>query len=208
MTASNYITLSEAKEWLGIASTDTTKDTIVTDLIATVSESIDSWTESRFDGPIVVLKEIQDARRQDILLPKGWPLISVQSVRLNTNTDGTGGVEIPATEYDHDDVEIRLRSTQVPQQRAYIALDYTWGYAAVPARVKQATKIGVEGWYRGRARQSVGVTTKAKEGESISFKGAWNGEAGLPIEAVSLLAAFRRIEWPDGAGGQMATRNT
>ena len=87
MTASAYITLNEAKLWLGIELTDTTKDTIISDLIETVSEAIDGWTESRFDGPIVVTNEIHDARRQDILIPRGWPLISVQSVRLNVNTD-------------------------------------------------------------------------------------------------------------------------
>ena len=201
-----YITLNDAKEWLGIPSTDATKDSLITPMIESVAEAINAWTESNFTGPIVKLKEIHDASRQDIILPKGYPLISIQAIWLGVRADGSNGALLDDTNYNFDDVEIRLRLLNLPQQRGYLALDYTWGYATTPERVKLATRISVEGYYRMRIRQAVGVTSKSKEGESINFKASWHAEAGLPIEAVSLLSDFRRIEWPDGAGGEMATR--
>lgn len=206
-----YVTLDDVKGWLGLPLTpDATKDPILARLIKTVEKKIDVWTASVFDEPVVVATppEIQDARRQDIIIPRGYPIISIQALKFGVNADGSGGMEIPATEYNFDEVEIRLRAEgNMPLARGYISIAYTWGYDEVPPDVEQATLIGVEGYYRMRARQSVGVTSKAKEGESVSYKGTWDQEAGLPVEAVGLLSDYRRIEWPDGAGGQMATRN-
>ncbi len=202
-----YITLAEAKAWLGIDLLDITKDTLIDGLIDTVKEAINAWTESDFSGPKVVTNELHDGRRQDVIVPKGYPLISVEQIVLGVNGAGAGGSVLESLGYNYDDVEIRLRYLNMPQQRSYMRVDYTWGYATVPMRVKTASKIAVEGYYRMRARQSVGITSKAKEGESISYKGSWDAEAGLPKEAVSLLADFRRLEWPDGPGGEMSIRN-
>lgn len=206
MAASAYVTRAEAKAYLGLETGNTAYDDLIDDWILVVSEAIDAWTESRFDGPIVVTGEIKEARRQDIIIPKRWPMLSVQQIVLNVLADGTGGSVLPATEYNFDEVEIRLRWLTLPFQRGYLRLDYTWGYAAVPARVKLATKLGVEGYFRMKKSQSVGIKIRSKEGESISFDGAWNQQAGLPGPAVSLLSDFRRIDF-DLGDATIATRN-
>lgn len=205
-----YITLDEAKAWLGIDLPTTTYDAILTDLILVGSEAVNAWTETRFDAPQVINgtnPEIKDVRRQDVIILKNWPIITVDAIYLNVNADGSNGALVQPTEYNYDEVEIRFRWMNMPLQRGYLRVDYTWGYATVPARVKLATKLAVEGYYRMRKSQSVGIKAKSKEGESISFDGAWNKMAGLPEQAVSLLADFRRIDFDMGEGG-LTTRNT
>jgi hypothetical protein len=204
-----YITTSVAAAWLSLPaplSPETT--TLLTDLINTVSECIDAYTETRFDGPQVLTGEIHDAVRNDVIMFENWPVISVQQIVVGVAADGSGGSVVSTDQYNHDESEIRFRFLSLPLQRGYVRLDYTWGYAAVPERVKLATKLGVEGYFRLRARQGVGVTSKSKEGESISYRGAWDAKAGLPTEAIGLLADFRFSEWPAGAKGEMAIRRS
>jgi SRSO17 transposase len=204
-----YITNDEAAKWIGLALPLTAdQDAIITSLIATVSECIDAYTETRFDGAQVKTNELHDAARNDVICFEQWPVISVQAVKVGVGGDGSGGVVVAATEYNFDDSELRFRFLSLPLQRGYVRLDYTWGYATVPERVKQACKIGVEGYWRHRARQAVGIASKSKEGESISYRGTWDAQAGLPKESVSLLADFRFCEWPSGARGEMATRRS
>lgn len=206
----SYITALEAAKWISGITIPLSSDVeqILNDLIATVDEAINAYTETRFDGPQVLANERHDCGRNDIVLFENWPCISVQQVVANVNADGSGGSVIPATEYNYDDAELRFRFQHMPLQRGYLRIDYTWGYAAVPARVKQAAKLGVEAYWRHRARQGVGITSKSKEGESISYRGAWDALSGLPKEATSLLADFRYCEWPAGARGELATRRT
>lgn len=198
------VTLAEVKTWLAI--TDSTQDALLTDLIAAVEDAILDFTETKFELTPVT-NEIHDARRQDTLIPTGWPLASVQAVKLGVNADGTGGDTLAATEYNYDDVAVRLRASYMPLQRGYVRLDYTYGFATVPAKVKLATKLSVEAYYRMRKRGSVGTTSKAKEGESISYDKSWSSSAGLPNEAVALLESYRKVEFPTGPGTAMATRN-
>lgn len=198
-----YVTLSEAKAWLGI--TDTSKDTLITGLITAVSEAIDGWTGTRFDGVQTVTGELHDARRQDVLVPLGYPVIAVTGVTLGVLGDGSGGVALSALDFTYDEVEVKILARNLPQGRAYAKLAYTWGYTTCPERVKLATNLAVEGFLKLRGR--VGVTSKSKEGESISYKTGWDKEAGLPIECVAILSAFRRIDFDFGSGTAMATRN-
>lgn len=202
----DILTLAEAKTYLGIDNTD--KDAILTPMVAAVNASIASWTESAFGAEVVVTNELHDARRQDIFIPDGFPLVSVQQIVTGVDSAGAGGTVLDPEDYSHDSVEVRILRSLVPQARSYVRIDYTYGYADVPPQVKMAAQLGVEGFYRMRERKSVGISSKSKEGESVSYGGgAWNSQAGLPREAVSLLESFRRIDF-GSTKASMATRNT
>jgi uncharacterized phiE125 gp8 family phage protein len=197
-----FITLAEAKAWLGIKDTDTSQDAIVEPLIRSVSESIERYVEVKFEETEVE-NEIHDGRRQDVLIPKGYPLVSVEAVLVNVSSDGSGGTVVDPSLYVVEDECITLR-LHLPQGRGLVRVDYTHGYADVPERVKMATRIGVEAYYRQRDRKTVGVTSKSKEGESVNYQKGWDTKAGLPMESIGLLADFRQLEWPTTT---MATRN-
>ncbi len=205
-----HVTLVEAKKWLKIPDSNTDEDETLTDLIVTVSEAINDWVETSFGEPVVVSAdpgppEIIDGRRQDVIVPQGYPIISVQGVFLGVEANGLNGSALTAADYNFTEEEIRLRLVNAPQGRGLIRVDYTWGYAEVPHRVKTATKIGVEGYFRQRDRKTVGITSKSKEGEHVNYQKGWNTEAGLPNECISLLAGFRRLDF--GAGNEMSVRN-
>lgn len=202
----DYITLAEAKTWLGI--TDTASDAILSDLISVVSEAVDGWCETTFGAAQTKTNELHDGRRQDTLVPKGFPVIGITQIVLGVAADGSGGSVLGTDMYQADESVVRFLFGSLPQVRGYVRVDYTWGYASVPLRVKQAVKIGVEGYWRMRTRQAVGITSRSKEGESINYARTWSQEAGLPAESVGLLKEFRMLEWPSGPGTSMATRNT
>lgn len=214
MTA--YITLAESKTWLGIEDSDTTKDALLTDLITAVDEAINAWTGTRFDGIQTATRELHDARRQDILLPLNGPITGVSAVYMGVNSDGSGGQALDPAGYRFDDTEIAMLYMHMPMQRGLVAITYTWGYASVPARVKLAAKLGVEGYFRMRQNKTVGGVTRsrAKEGESVTYSAGGSGgsrnngwEGGLPPEAINVLSEFRRVDFDFGAGTAMATRN-
>lgn len=211
-----YIALADAKAWLGIDDSDTTKDAIITDLITAVDEAIDAWTGTRFDGIQTTTRELHDARRQDILLPLNGPITEVTNIYMGVNSDGSGGSVLDPAGYRYDDTEIAMIYMHMPMQRGLVAVTYKWGYSSVPSRVKLASKLGVEGYFRMRQNKTVGGSTRsrAKEGETITYSAGSTGgsrnngwEGGLPPEAINVLSEFRRVDFDFGAGTAMATRN-
>ena len=212
-----YLTLADSKTWLGIEPSDTTKDSLLTELISAVEEAINAWTGTQFDSVQTTTNELHDARRQDVLLPLNGPIRTVTSVKVGVNSDGSGGQALDAAGYRYDDTEIAMIYMHMAHQRGLVAITYTWGYDSVPARVSLAAKLGVEGYYRMRQNKTVGgiAKSRAKEGESISYgSGTATGgsrnngwEGGLPPEAINILSEFRRVDFDFGSGTAMATRN-
>lgn len=205
--ATQLITLAELKTWLSI--TDSSQDDILNAILPAVYEVIEDYCETSF-AEQTVTNEVHDCSRADTIGVEGWPITSVQAVRLNCAADGTGGATIPVTEYVVREEEIVLRTTSLPKGRGLVAVDYKYGFTAVPEKVKLAAKITSEGYYRMNARKSVGITSKSKEGESINFAKSWTGGgepgskgAGIPIEAIGLLQEYRDIGWPSRV--EMAT---
>jgi hypothetical protein len=182
------LTLEAAKTWLGIKLTDTTQDSLVGDLIATAEGLIASYCGCAFQ-PTAVVDEIQDGRRSDSIVPEHYPVISVEALRL-------AGETLDPSEYLVMEEEIALKRQVTPMGRGTVAIDYTHGYASVPAQVVTAAKITVEAYYRQKSRGSVGITSRGKEGETISYKDAWSSEWGLPKEVLGLLAQYRTLEFP------------
>lgn len=197
----SFITLQEAKDWLSI--TGAAQDALLTSLIETADELIIDHCDTDFTDKTVV-NEIRDSRRSDTIITRHFPILSVQKVVVGCNVDGTGGVELTPDSYVVRDEMIVLRNGHTPQGRGLVRLDYHHGYATVPKRAKLAAKITVEAYYRQKTRGSVGISSKSKEGESISYRGSWDKASGLPTEAIGLLSEFRVIEFPVD---EMATRN-
>lgn len=199
--ATALITLAELKAWLTIDSGDTTQDAILNQIIPAVNEIIEDYCETSF-AESTVTNEVHDCSKADAITVEGWPITSVQAVRLYCETDGTGGTTLETSQYFVREEEIVLRWLNVPRGRGLVAVDYKYGFAAVPEKVKLAAKITAEGYYRMNARKSVGITSKSKEGESINYSKSWSGGApgtkgaGIPLEAIGLLQDYRDIGWP------------
>lgn len=91
LNANALITVAEAKAHIGIASGDTTHDTLLESLIAEVSGFIDTYTKRTLQEQVgVSLRAVGEGNT--IVLPQ-YPVASVASV-----TDENGG-SVPATDY-------------------------------------------------------------------------------------------------------------
>lgn len=198
----SFLTLQEAKDYLEVTGTD--MDAQIQLWLDAVSESITAYCENDF-ATHVITNELHDGRKADIILPKQSPVNSIQGIYLNVKSDGSGGSLLDPESYVLRDDEIALVYLHTQRGRGIIRLDYTAGYATVPARVKLATQLAIQGYYNLEDKATIGIRTKAKEGESISYQGGWNKEFGLPEESISLLAEFRDYGWPETT--VMATRN-
>lgn len=189
------ITLSDAKAWIGIDPSDTSQDTVLQVMIDAVDNIIKDYTEAEF-SPQTVVGEVLDGGRSDTVVPKNSPIISVQHLYVNVWPDGSGGSEVPATEYIAEKDCVVLRWQVTPKGRGLVKLDYTWGYGSVPGPVKQAALLSVEALYNRKNRKSIGISSRSKEGESESYPSAWNMESGLPKEAMAMLVPYRSLEFP------------
>jgi hypothetical protein len=189
------ITLDDAKNWIGIELADTSQDARLQVMIGAVDAIIKDYCEAEFSEQVVV-GEILDGGRSDTIVPKNSPLRSVQNVFLNCYPDGTGGTPVTPTEYIVEADCIVMRWQATPKGRGLVRIDYKWGYASVPGPVKQAALLSVEALYNRKNRNSIGISSRSKEGESESYPSAWNMESGLPKEAMAMLVPYRSMEFP------------
>lgn len=196
----------DVKPWLGIAVSNTDYDSVLTLMRDSVESAVLKYTDASFT-PTVVTNEVLDSNGSDTIVPRNWPIISVQQIVFNVEPNGTGGSVIDATSYQVLPGSIIIPYIGQPRGRSIVRVDYTYGYAALPADVKEAILIAIEAKFRRKDRKSIGVNARSKKDESESFgSGAgWDPSIGLPYEAISMLQQYRtNFEFPVQP---MATRN-
>lgn len=193
-------TLDDLKTFLGIPLIDTSKDAILTMFKDSVEESIIEYCDTDF-SPTVVTNEVLDGIRSDIIVPKNAPIISVQKVILFNDIDGANGIELDTKQFGHDQNAITLRDMFTPFYRGQVRIDYTWGYASVPANVKMVVYQSVKAEYQRYKQNSENVASRSKGDESESFGGggsgsAWDPVTGLPRQIVAKLQPYKNYEIP------------
>ncbi len=192
------VTLADLKTFLDI--TDNSQDTLLTTLKDGVEQSIINYCETDFSTKVVT-GELVSGTKSDVIVPLNFPLISVQAVKFGVEVDGSGGYALDATrDYYKDEGGIYLVSTHSPRSRGRIRIDYTWGYAAVPADVKlavyQAVKVEL---------QRYSTNTEAGMGRSKGDESETGGSSvnlmdpltGLPKTVVAKLQAYKVYEFPN-----------
>lgn len=197
--------IEDVKAWLGIEAADTEFDASLTLIKDSVEETILEYVQTSFE-PTVVAGELHDTNRGDGIVPRYFPVKSVEGLTFGIKSDGSGGTPLSAADIQNLVVvrkeSISLRGYNPHRMRGGVLIDYTYGYDSVPARVKMAVNLSVEAFWNRKQRGSVGIASRSKEGESESYggggtNGPWDLTTGLPNEAMALLAEYRRIEFPD-----------
>lgn len=154
----DVLTLSEAKQALGLASTDTNLDDYLRTLVTAVSAQLDEMC-----GPVrnrTVTGELHDGGTSRVCLRKR-PVYSITTVTEYNNTSATvltaeSNTTKSATDYIHDGTFTRLSSGVVvrrnsntddlfPSGRRNVVVTYIAGRSAttegVPAKFKQAASL-------------------------------------------------------------------
>jgi hypothetical protein len=191
-------TLDEIKTFLGIPLVDTSKDALLTMFKDSVETSVINFCDTDFTIKTVT-NEVLDGVRSDVIIPHNTPIVSITAVRLGVEMDGSGGLLLDTIEYNFDDSGITLRNVHTPFSRGAVRVDYTWGYAAVPADVKMCVYQSVKAEYQRYKRNSEDVNSRSKGDESESYGGinsAWDSYTGLPKQIMAKLQHYKLYEFP------------
>lgn len=199
---------ADIKPWLGITSTD--HDAVLTVLRDSVEQSVANYVEHEFESTVVA-GEVIDGTRADAIAPKNWPILSVQSLHLFANGDGSGGELIDPSQYVVEEWGINLGDGLYSSRgRSTIRLAYTWGFASLPADAKLAILQTVEAEFRRKKRKTIGGGSRSKKDESEgastgSDESAWDKKSGLPKSILGKLNSYK--QGPEFTSQPMATRN-
>lgn len=198
----------DVKPWLGIDTSVTTHDAVLTTIRDAIEQAVVNYVEHEFEPKADI--EVLDSTKSDVITPPNWPILSVQNLYFYTNIDGTGGQKIEADRYDVRDYGVVLSSyLQSPRGRGRVRLEYTWGYASLPADVKLMVLQSIEAEFRRKGRKSIGSGGRSKKDESEGSGGgdytAWDMKTGLPKEVLGKLNTYK--QGPEFTSQPMATRN-
>lgn len=171
LAANAIVTLNQAKAYLKIPLAETTKDSHVEFLINSASQYLemecDRWLVKR-----TTITEYQDGRRQNIIVLKQWPVLSVASLRIDIDSKFTDAATlVDPTDYaiTDEDTALMLLNQVFPNGHRAIKIVYSAGYDPVPYDLQEAC-LWVCYWKdRIRDAGDIGRSTKNKEGESISY---------------------------------------
>jgi hypothetical protein len=189
---------TDIKPWLGIKPTDTSQDAFLTMINAAVEQSIKNYCETDFESHVVT-KEILDGNDSDIIIPKNIPIISVQAIYFSCDTAGDNGYLVEVLNYQVLEHSIVLQIGRTPFCRSRVRVDYTYGYAALPADVKLVAIQAVEAEFRRKNEKSLigGRRSKKDESEETGSQMVeWDGKTGIPKVLVYKLSPYKSFEFP------------
>lgn len=189
-------TLASFKDFMGIPSTEVSKDSRYEFFINAASSVIQTFCERQFIQATHI--ERHDGRLSDTLVTREWPVQSVTEVRSAADWDFSN----PASLYDANDfaVEkgsvIRLRNKLFPKGKLNVQVTYVSGFLP-PGNLSsdlppdlQLSCLQLSEWYLTiRDDRRIGVTNKSKSGENIGFVG------DIPEFVRTILNNYRREEF-------------
>lgn len=198
------VTLDEVKNFLGISLSDTSNDVKIQMFIDAVSQQIINFCETNFEST-PVLNELHDGINADVIVPRNFPIISVEQVVFGCDSQGNNGVPLDPLQYSFTEGVIKLRYGYSPRGRAIVRVDYTYGYSAVPADVKIAAIQSVKAELARDSKNTEGIGSIRKQDEAINYNSGWDSKTGLPSQIVSKLQAYKVYDFPLSMG--FAQRN-
>ena len=133
MTLLDLCELADVKARLDI--TDTSKDTILGDLITAVSRAIEQYTQREYYTESRT--QVFNVRRPDEALSlKAYPVTSITSVKTSTDLDFSTADPVTSTDYDvSDDDGLLVYLGAWPTGRRTVQVVYTGGIATAAATV-------------------------------------------------------------------------
>lgn len=184
----SYLSLSDLKVYLGIATAETGDDALLTLLATAAQRQIDAWCGRVFEA-VTATRYYPEAAVAGTALRLDSELLSVTTL---TNGDGTaitsgGYVLLPRNLPPY--WEIRLKSAQWSflGDDSEISVAGTWGWSATaPADIQQACRRLAGYMYRQKDSQVFDVTAQPDLGQMVLPQ-------GMPKDVKILLQPYRKI---------------
>lgn len=196
-------TVAQCKTYLDIQTTDSSQDSKLEQLINVSSSMIENYLDRKLIWQQYV--ELQDGRVSDRLLLKEWPAEKPSEIRSDTLWSFNDTTILPSENYEIDQqCTVVLKGYYFPRGNQNIRVTYYAGYASpvsggagfqLPAEINQAAIMLVAWQYQLRADRRLGIASKGKQGESISYI------KGIPQEITVLLDLHMRLECPFTSSG-------
>lgn len=191
-------TIAQCKLYLDIASGDVSQDARLEQLINVSSSMIENY----IDRKLIYQQYIEryDGRVNDRLLLKEWPAVKPTEIRSDNLWSFDNNSIMPVENYEIDQqTTVVLKGYFFPRGNQNIRVTYHAGYASpvlggagfpLPTELNQAAIMLVAWQYQLRADRRLGIASKGKQGESISYV------KGLPTEISMMLDLHARLELP------------
>ena len=169
--AVDLTTVADVKDVLGIPVSETSQDSRLDRLVTAASRRIATFCDRRFISETYT--EFQHGRRTNTLILKHWP--AVKPTELNEDADSVfpASSQIASDEYDilDDQFVVLLSGRRFRPGTRSIKIVYTAGYttANIPEDLKDNANWLVEHLFNMTSDRRVGIVSKSKSGESISY---------------------------------------
>lgn len=191
LNANALVTLAQAKSQLDIPAATLTEDDRVELLINATSEAIEEYL--CYIVREVAYTETYDGTRQNDLLLAQTPVTAITEIRVDYEREFAADTVVDAEDYQLLASSLVRRHSEVwPSGSQNIRVQYTAGYAEIPADLQYACLMFVEWLYRMREDRRIGRKAQGKSGESIT----WDGE--IPASVKALLQKKRRTRVAGG----------
>lgn len=198
LAANALCTIAQCKLYLDIASGDTSQDARLEQLINVSSSMVENYLDRKLIWQQYV--ELHDGRVNDRLLLKEWPAQKPSEIRSDTLWSFDNTTIMPPENYEIDqETTVVLKGYYFPRGNRNIKVTYYAGYASpvfggsgfpLPGELNQACIMLVAWQYQLRADRRLGIASKGKQGESITYV------KGLPAEIALMLDMHVRMELP------------
>lgn len=182
MASGDLTTLANVKQWVNV--TNSTDDSLLTRLITSVSNFMQSWLNRQLTS--TAYADAYDGADTDTVMIPNYPVTAVASVVVDNipipaSTDPT----TPGWTFDQYSVRL-IGGYRFSRGRSNVVINYTAGYSTMPVEIEQACIELVSLRYAERLRP--GVTSRSIGGENISYS-----SAGISDSVSELLQQYKKV---------------
>jgi uncharacterized phiE125 gp8 family phage protein len=199
LAANALVTLAEAKDHLDILTSTIAIDARVERLVNVASQMIESYTDRKLIYQTASIR--RDGRRSDRVLLPEYPVVAITALYDDPNWEFSAQTIIDPTEYYVEENSVLvLKGRAFSRANGNVRVDFSFGYRSPnggvlgherPSDLFYACLMTIEWLEKLRTDRRLGVQSKSKNGESISFS------QELPAEIQMMLQEYRRYEMPN-----------
>lgn len=161
----SFVTLNDVKNFIGMSGTDVTTDTLLEDIINSVSSLFETYTNRKFKSRDYT--EYYNGMDKSLLFTNQYPISSVLGIWDDSEWIWDDNTEIDSSKYRVVNEYIIFKDVILRNYNENIKITYTAGFTSIPYDLKQACISESARIYKNR--KQVDVVSKTLADGSVSF---------------------------------------